>query len=86
MYIYIYTYIYIYIYIYTYIRTSFDRGRFQENLFSFKKHKLLQKILFVVICFQIRHNAAAFFLTTVDENYMNWKRSYWTLDIIYFLV
>ena len=24
--------------------SSFGRGRFQENLFSFKKHKTLQKI------------------------------------------
>ena len=29
--------------------TSFDRGRFQGNLFSFEKHEWLQKILFDVI-------------------------------------
>ena len=28
--------------------TSFGRGRFQGNLFSFEKHKWLQKILFDV--------------------------------------
>ena len=48
--------------------TSFDCGRFQGNLFSFEKHKWLQKILFDVICLQIRHNGVAFFLTAVDEN------------------
>ena len=46
--------------------TSF--GRFQGNLFSFEKHKWLQKILFDVICLEIRHNGVAFFLTAVDEN------------------
>ena len=30
--------------------TSFGRGRFQGNLFSFEKHKWLQKIVFDVIC------------------------------------
>ena len=48
--------------------TSFGRGRFQGNLFSFEKHKWLQKILFEVICLGIRHNGVAFFLTAVDEN------------------
>ena len=48
--------------------TSFGRGRFQGNLFSFEKHKWLQKILFDVICLEIRHNDVAFFLTAVDEN------------------
>ena len=33
--------------------TSFGRGRFQGNLFSFEKHKWLQKILFDVICLEI---------------------------------
>ena len=63
IYIYLYIYICIYIYIYIYINctvnmgltvseksvfpTSFGRGRFQGNLFSFEKHKWLQKILFV---------------------------------------
>ena len=45
--------------------TSFG---FQGNLFSFEKHKWLQKILFDVICLEIRHNGVAFFLTAVDEN------------------
>ena len=44
--------------------TSFGRGRFQGNLFSFEKHKWLQKILFDVICLI----CFAFFLTAVDEN------------------
>ena len=35
--------------------TSFGRGRFQGNLSSFEKHKWLQKILFDVICLEIRH-------------------------------
>ena len=48
--------------------TSFDRGRFQGNLFSFEKRKWLQKILFDVIRLEIRHNGVAFFLTVVDEN------------------
>ena len=48
--------------------TGFGRGRFQENLFSFEKHKWLQKILFDVICLEIYHNGVAFFLTAVDEN------------------
>ena len=48
-------------------QTSFGRGRFQGNLFSFEKHKWLQ-ILFEVICLEIRHNGVAFFLTAVDEN------------------
>ena len=48
--------------------TSFGHGRFQGNLFSFEKHKWLQKILFDVICLQIRHDGVAFLLTTVDEN------------------
>ena len=51
--------------------TSFGRGRFQGNLFLFEKHKWLQKILFDVICLEIRHNGVAFFLTAVDENQMN---------------
>ena len=44
--------------------TSFGRGRFQGNLFSFEKHKWLQKTLFDVICLQISHNGVAFFLTS----------------------
>ena len=48
--------------------TSFGRGRFEGNLFSFEKHKCLQKILFDVICLQIRHNGISFFLIAVDEN------------------
>ena len=44
------------------------RGRFQGNLFSFEKHKWLQKILFDVTCLEIRHNGVAFFLAAVDEN------------------
>ena len=40
--------------------TSFGRGRFQGNLFSFEKHN--------VICLEIRHNGVVFFLTAVDEN------------------
>ena len=51
--------------------TSFGRGRFQRNLFSFEKHKWLQKILFDVICLEIRHNGVTFLLTVVDENQMN---------------
>ena len=47
---------------------SFDRGRCQGNLFSFGKHNWLQKILFDVICLEIRYNGVAFFLTAVDEN------------------
>ena len=50
--------------------TSFGRGHFQGNLFSFEKHKCLQ-ILFDVICLEICHNRAAVFLTAVDENSMN---------------
>ena len=49
-------------------QTSFGRGRFQGNLFLFEKYKWLQKILFDVVCLQIRHNSVAFFLTGVDEN------------------
>ena len=30
----------------------------------------------------LRHNGVSFFLTAVDENWMNWKCSYWTLDIV----
>ena len=48
--------------------TSFGRGRFQGNLFSFEKRKWLRKILFEVICLEIRQNGVAFFLTAVDEN------------------
>ena len=48
--------------------TSFDRGQFPGNLFSFKKRKWLQEILFDVIYLKIRHNGVAFFLTAVDEN------------------
>ena len=48
--------------------TSFGHDRFQGNLFSFQKHKRLQKILFDFICLEIRHNGVAFFLTAVDEN------------------
>ena len=48
--------------------TSFGRGSFQGNLFSFEKHKWLQKILFDVICLEICHNGVAFFLTAVDGN------------------
>ena len=48
--------------------TSFDCGRFQGNLFSFEKHKWLQKILFDVICLEIHHNGVAFFLIDVDKN------------------
>ena len=47
--------------------TSFGSGCFQGNLFSFEKHKWLQKILFNVICLGIRHNGVAFFLIAVDE-------------------
>ena len=48
--------------------SSFGHARFQGNLFSFGKHKWLHKILFDVICLEIRHNGVVFFLTTVDEN------------------
>ena len=48
--------------------TSFGRGRFQGNFFSFEKDKWSQKILFDVICLKIRHNGVSFFLTAVDEN------------------
>ena len=41
---------------------------FQRNLFSFEKHKWLQKILFDAICLRIRRNGVVFFLTAVDEN------------------
>ena len=47
---------------------GFGRVHFQGNLFSFEKHKWLQKILFDVICLEIRNNGVAFFLTAVDEN------------------
>ena len=40
---------------------------FQGNLL-FEKPKWLQKILFDLICSEIRHNSVAFFLTAVDEN------------------
>ena len=48
--------------------TSFGRGHFQGNLFSFEKYRWLQKILFDVMCLQIRHDGVAFVLTAVDEN------------------
>ena len=48
--------------------TSFDRDRFQGNLFSFEKLKWLQKILRDVICLEMHHNGVGFFLTAVDEN------------------
>ena len=48
--------------------TSFGRGPFQGNLFSFEKHKWVQKTLFDIICLEIRHNCVTFFLTAVDEN------------------
>ena len=48
--------------------TSFGRGRFQGNLFSFEKYKWLQYDLFDVIYLEIRHNGVAFFLTVIDEN------------------
>ena len=43
---------------------SFGCGRFLGNLLSFEKHKLLQKILFEVICLEI----FSFFSIAVDEN------------------
>ena len=46
--------------------TSFGRGRFQGNLFSFEKQKWLHKILFDVNFLEI-YNGFAFFLTVVDE-------------------
>ena len=49
----------------------FGRGRFEGNLFSFEKHKWLQKILFDAIFLEILHNGVASFLTGVDENYIN---------------
>ena len=48
--------------------TSFDRDRFQGNLFSFEKLKWLQKILRDVIYLEMHHNGVGFFLTAVDEN------------------
>ena len=51
--------------------TRFGRGRFEGNLFSFEKHKWLQKILFDAIFLEILHNGVASFLTGVDENYIN---------------
>ena len=48
--------------------TSFGRDHFEGNLFSFKKHKWLQKILFDTIFLEIIRNGVAFFLTAVDEN------------------
>ena len=51
--------------------TSFDRRRFQGNLFSIEKHKSLQKILLDVISLKIRHKGVTFFLNAVDENWMN---------------
>ena len=79
---YIYTYIYIIYIIYTVnmglsvsekfvFPTRFGRGRFEGNLFSFEKHKWLQKILFDAIFLEILHNGVASFLTGVDENYIN---------------
>ena len=50
------------------LTVSFGRVHFQGNLFSFEKQKWLLKILFDVICLEIRHNAAAFLLTAVHEN------------------
>ena len=50
--------------------------------FPFEKHKWLQKILFDAICLEIRRNGVTFFLTAVDENWLNRKCSYWTLDFI----
>ena len=47
--------------------TSFGRGRFQGNLFSFEKHKWLQKILFDVICLEIRHKSVPF-IFEVSQN------------------
>ena len=38
--------------------TSFSRDRFQGTLYSFEKHKWLQKILFDAICLRIHHNGA----------------------------
>ena len=51
--------------------TRFGRCRFEGNLFSFEKHKWLQKILFDAIFLEILHNGVASFLTGVDENYIN---------------
>ena len=51
--------------------TRFGRGRFEGNLFSFEKHKWLQKILSDAIFLEILHNGVASFLTGVDENYIN---------------
>ena len=48
--------------------TSFGRGHFQGILLSFEKHKMLQKILFDVICLEIRYNGVAFFLTAIGAN------------------
>ena len=48
--------------------TSFNHGRIQGNLFSFKRRKWLQKVLFDVRCLKIHHNRVAFSLTPIDEN------------------
>ena len=48
--------------------TSFGCGCFQGNLFSFEKRKWLKKILFDLICLEIRHNGVAIFITAVDKN------------------
>ena len=38
-----------------------------------------RRFLFDIICLKIRHNGVDFFLITVDENWMNWRCSYWSL-------
>ena len=60
-------------------QTSFNGGRFQENLLSFQNISGYTR-LFDVICLQIHHSGVAFLLSGRDE-----KCSYWALDIIYFL-
>ena len=48
--------------------TSFDRGRFQRNLFPFEKRKLCHRRFYMTSCLEIRHNGVTFFLSLVDKN------------------
>ena len=61
--------------------TSFGRDRLQGNLFSFEKHKWLQKILFDVICLEIRHNGVAFFLNELKMQLLEFSH-YLVLDLV----
>ena len=68
MYIYVYIYIYIYIYMYIYILyneyMAVLKGIYLKNISGYRRFYLMS-------CVYRRHNGVAFFLTAVDENYMN---------------